>query len=119
MPGRLSRQHDFDRIYKQGKRYRGSLLTVIVLPGEETGPRAAYVVSKKVARQAVRRNRVRRWMREALRRLLALSTFRGDLILIAHQASVAADYHAIHGELMSLLGRARLLAPEASAGQEA
>jgi len=108
LPASISRQSDFSDIYKRGRRYRTSLFTAVVV--RHAGPcRAAYVVSRKVAKQAVRRNRVRRWLREALRRLLAGAECRADIVLIAHQPAYRAGYWAIYRELADILGRAGLV----------
>ena len=122
-PEALSRQADFDRIYRAGRRQRGRLVTAIVLQRPEaTGVRVAYVVSRKVARQAVRRNRVRRRLREALRSLVREHGLVGqpDLILIATPQAVAASYWDLRAELQELLGRAGLWArsaPEAGGAE--
>ncbi|MBU0606984.1 MAG: ribonuclease P protein component [Armatimonadetes bacterium] len=118
----LSRQADFDRIYREGKRQRGRRVTAIVLQRPEaTGVRVAYVVSRKVARQAVRRNRVRRRLREALRSLVTEHGLVGqpDVILITAPQAVDASYWDLRAELRDLLGRAGLWArpvPEEGGG---
>ncbi|MEN6644241.1 MAG: ribonuclease P protein component [Armatimonadia bacterium] len=108
LPASISRQSDFSRIYKQGRRYRTSLFTAVVVRHDDPC-RAAFVVSRKVAKQAVRRNRIRRWLREALRRLLAGAECRADIVLIAHQPAYKAGYWAIYRELANMLGRAGLI----------
>ncbi|MEN6302691.1 MAG: ribonuclease P protein component [Armatimonadia bacterium] len=109
LPASISRQSDFSYIYKQGRRYRTSLFTAVVVRHDDQC-RAAFVVSRKVAKQAVRRNRIRRWLREALRRLLAGAECRADIVLIAHQPAYKAGYWAIYRELANILGRAGLIA---------
>ncbi len=112
-PAVLRRRADFDRLYRQGKRTRGRLLTVITLPQPEASAcRLAFVVSRKVAKQAVRRNRIRRRLREALRHLRAEQELTGhpDLLVIAHPAAVGASYWDLKTELEELLGRAKLWA---------
>lgn len=102
--GPLQRQADFKRIYSKGRRYRTPLLTAVVQrPAEATGVRAAYVVSKKVARLAVQRNLVRRRLREALRLLLPADTAPVDIVLIAHREAVLADYWQLHAALHGIL----------------
>lgn len=119
---RLQRRTDFDRIYRQGKRTRGKFITAVVLV-RQGGPccRAAYVVSRKVARQAVYRNRIRRRLREALRLLLAERGLAepADIILIASPRALEATYRDLHAELEELLRRAKLWArpPAAELGQ--
>jgi ribonuclease P protein component len=115
--GVLSRQADFDRIYRQGKRVRGRFITAITLSQPEaTVCRVAYVVSRKVAKQAVRRNRIRRRLREAWRRLTVEHglAIHPDLILIASTRAVQASYADLRAELRELLRRAGVWARPAT-----
>lgn len=122
-PEPLRRRADFSRIYERGRRYRGKYLTAVILTRSESAPpgtraaqpdpavlRAAFVVSNKVARQAVQRNRVRRRLREALRSLMREHgpiTGR-DLILIAAPSAVDATYWQLYEELRTLLNKAHV-----------
>lgn len=126
-PVSIRRQQDFDRIYKLGRRYRSHLLTVVMTAGSggrDVQPMsAAYVVSRKVARQAVARNRVRRRLREALRELLeALGEFSlagREIIIIAHPAAARADYTALREALERVLTGALLKQHRAPHDREA
>lgn len=105
--GPLQKQGDFSRIYKQGRRYRTGLLTLVAAPGTgETGAlRVAFVVSKKVSKLAVRRNLIRRRMREAFRHLLDPQAPSLDLIVIAHREAAEADYWQLHAALAQAIQR--------------
>lgn len=108
----LSRQSDFSRIYKQGRRHRSRLLTAVVAPAPpgQAVIRVAFVISKKVAKQAVRRNRLRRRLREAFRLQLCAQPPAVDIILIAHPEAAKADYKQLHATLGDLMRRAGLSA---------
>ncbi|MGE5530681.1 MAG: ribonuclease P protein component [Bacteroidota bacterium] len=105
--GSLHKQGDFSRIYKRGRRYRTTLLTLVAAPGEgETEAlRVAFVVSKKVSKLAVRRNLIRRRMREAFRHLLKADGSSLDLIIIAHREAAEADYWQLHAALTQAMQR--------------
>lgn len=62
-------------------------------------------VSSKVG-QAVVRNRVKRWVREYVRRHPA-ELPRADLVIIAKTTAAAAPHAALDGDLARLLQRAR------------
>jgi ribonuclease P protein component len=83
---RLRRRRDFVAVQQRGRRLHSGDVIVLVLPSGGTGPRLGITVSSKVG-NAVARNRVKRWVREAWRGvrpdLPAL-----DLVVIARPAAV-------------------------------
>lgn len=68
--------------------------------------RCGFSVTKKVGK-AVRRNRVKRLLREIMR-LQPLRTG-WDIVIIARPAVVDANYHQLEQEVTGLLVRAKLL----------
>lgn len=58
---------DFQRVYKRGKRYEGSLITAFVLPNGFAYHRLGVTASKKALGKAHERNRARRLLRETFR----------------------------------------------------
>lgn len=122
-PQSLSRQADFKRVYGAGRRYRTALLTAVVLAGPEGGEgfRTAYVVSRKVARQAVRRNRLKRRLREAFRALQPVEARRLDIVFIAHRGAADAGYWPLRAAVGETLRRAGVLdrLPASPAGASA
>jgi ribonuclease P protein component len=73
---RLLKHSDFERVYKQGRRHFSSHMTVFYLrqaegASAEKGARVGFTVGR-VLGGAVQRNRIKRRMREAVRRRRAL-----------------------------------------------
>jgi ribonuclease P protein component len=64
---RLKKAKDFDRVFKAGKRAFTNRLTLIYLPAKTV--KAGYAVGKKHGK-AVKRNRIKRLLREAFRTVL-------------------------------------------------
>lgn len=64
---RIADRKLIEKIGKSGGRYKGKLLTFRFLLKEESPSAFAVAVSKKIAKKAVDRNRVRRQVNEAIR----------------------------------------------------
>jgi ribonuclease P protein component len=61
---RLKREKDFNLVFNKGKRLFSSCLTVVYLPSKEL--KAGFAVSKKHG-GSVKRNRIKRLLRESFR----------------------------------------------------
>lgn len=104
---RVRRRHEFLAIQQRGKRLVAGDLVVLALEGKGGPPRIGITVSSKVA-NAVGRNRVKRWVREAFRTVVAeLPSV--DLVVIARQG---ADRVGLAGARRALeAARGRLCVP--------
>lgn len=77
-------------VYRNGQTVRGSLMSLkYVNRGSKPGYRAAVVVSKKVHKSAVTRNRIRRRVYEIIRQADSQLTDRKDLVLTVFSEQVA------------------------------
>jgi ribonuclease P protein component len=105
----LTRRSDFDRAFREGKRYRGRSLVVVCLRRSEGPLRAAFVAGKSLG-NAVRRNRQRRRLREACRSLWSrIEASAADVVFLAQPPAAEHDFASVKAEMQSLLRRAGLL----------
>jgi ribonuclease P protein component len=75
---------DYDWVFAQAERSRDALFTVLARWRGDTGSRLGMAVSKKAARRAVDRNRIKRLVREGFRQKQeALGGL--DIVVIARQ----------------------------------
>ncbi|MGH2515715.1 MAG: ribonuclease P protein component [Ktedonobacterales bacterium] len=137
---RLRSPRDFQRVRQLGRHVSSSLLSVVYVrqaselartrqPDEEypapletsvatpveASARIGFSVSKRVG-DAVTRNRVKRRLREAVRRVLADLPPGWDIVISARSGAAAADYAALNTAVCELLARARLTHWDSSRG---
>lgn len=108
---RLTSPAEFLRVKTEGATQRGGLLIVGILAVAETGGfRAGFVTSKRVG-GAVVRNRIRRRLREVVRRNQPGLRAGFWMVVIARPAAAGASYAALEDEWLRLAKRAFILAP--------
>jgi len=98
---RLRHRQEFLRAQAQGKRFHTRHFGVTLAPMAEGHPRLGLVATRRLGK-AVRRNRVKRLLREFFRRhRTTLPAF--DLVIMAKKGSAALEYHQVEEELGRLL----------------
>ena len=58
---------EFQRVYRNGKRYEGVFISAFVIENQELNHRLGVTASKKALGKAVQRNRAKRLLRETFR----------------------------------------------------
>jgi ribonuclease P protein component len=94
---RLTDSPEFERIYRQGAAYRGSLFSVHAFPNEFGTPRLGLSVSRRVG-NAVTRNTVRRRLREVFYSALPEIPSNLDLVVSAQPAAAEASFRELSEE---------------------
>lgn len=106
---RLRRNSDFQRVRRYGQSYASPFLVLAFLRNELDHCRFGFVVSKRLGK-AVRRNKIKRRMREATRLRLPYIKPGFDIIFIARQPTRTATYQTIEQHVEKLLKKADLWA---------
>ena len=106
---RLGDNRNYRFVYRRGKCNPSRNLTLVHLKGREL--KIGFSVSGKVG-NAVTRNRIRRWMREDVRKLRTRLKC-GKYIFVARPSAAEISHAALTREIGSLLNRAKLLKEEA------
>ncbi len=101
---RLQSAAEFRAVYRGGEVFPGRLVIAYVMRAS-AGKKAGVVVSKRVG-SAVKRNRVKRVIREALRARLAVASGGLRVVVRARPAASGARPGEIAAEVEDLLARA-------------
>jgi ribonuclease P protein component len=105
---RLTRPEDFRAAAREGKRWRGPLITLAARPNGLPHSRYGFAVGKRVDKRAVARNRVKRRLREATRLMLPQLADGFDVVISARPGAAEATYQALDAALRDLMQRADL-----------
>ncbi len=100
----------FQQVRSEGKSWAVPLLVLCALPNGGDTSRIGFSVSRRLG-NAVRRNRARRRLREAVRGHFASIANGWDLVFIARPPLAQADFADIEAACLTLLKRAQLLTP--------
>jgi ribonuclease P protein component len=107
---RLTQSAEFERVKKNGSVHRGRLLVIGVVSSNDAGPfRAGFVTSRAVG-SAVVRNRVRRRLREIVRKYQREIVPGIWVVTIARVSAGAAPYQQLEVEWLRLAKHASILA---------
>ncbi|OGK54695.1 ribonuclease P protein component [Candidatus Roizmanbacteria bacterium RIFCSPLOWO2_01_FULL_45_11] len=98
-------------ILKNGNRTQGKLVSIIVInvSSPERVSRFTVIVPYRLSKKAVKRNRARRLIREALRHNLNKVTNGYDIIVMAHILLTNEPIGRIETDIVSVLDHAHLL----------
>jgi ribonuclease P protein component len=106
---RLTHRSEYERVKRNGITQRGKLLMLNAMPMDNSGPwRAGFVTSARVG-GAVVRNRVRRRLREIVRRRQRELRQGVWFVIIARYEAATASYDALEDEWLRLARRASIL----------
>ncbi|HZX10037.1 MAG TPA: ribonuclease P protein component [Acidobacteriota bacterium] len=96
---RVKKKKEFLLTYKKGNRYRGTYFTVIFLANDRPYSRLAAVAGKRVG-NAVKRNKVKRWIKTLFRRNKDLLKDSKDLIFIAKENIAKASWKSLQKDFI-------------------
>ncbi len=110
---RLKRSRDFQAVYKRRASWASPSLMLYVrfrAPREGEASRLGFVISKKIAKRAHDRNRLKRRLREISRHFVLPQAARPfDALVVARTAAPAADFAGLTAELMGLARQGGLI----------
>ena len=105
---RLKKKYQFNYVYKVGKSCHGKFLMLVYSPSKNQNVKIGVSVSKKVG-NAVKRNRARRLLREAVTPFLNSIEKDFNIIIVAKQSIEGKKLPSIQADLNNVLIKAGLL----------
>ena len=102
------RRDDFQRVWDSGKSWSHPLIILRASANNQALTRFGFVAGKKIGK-AVRRNRTKRLLREAVRQRLETISPGWDIILIFRAGSGQAEFIDVDSAVESVLKRAKLI----------
>ena len=107
----LKKNYEFHRLYRKGKTAATPFLVLYAKGSRRPGNRVGFTVSTKLGK-AVKRNRVRRRLRE-IYRLNEQRIVRGtDLVVVARGRAVTATYRQLETAFLTACKRLGILTAE-------
>jgi ribonuclease P protein component len=104
------RRSEYDAVYREGRRRTSREFTVFLRPNGLASSRFGWSI-KKALGNAVRRNRIRRRLREILRLHRQEIAPGWDVVIHPRSSAATAEFSALAQELISMMPR-REEAPE-------
>jgi ribonuclease P protein component len=106
---RLTHRSEYERVKREGITQHGKLMMLNVMPVKSSGLwRAGFVTSRRLG-GAVVRNRLRRRLREIVRRHQAELRQGFWFVIVARYEAATASYGALEDEWLRLARRASIL----------
>ena len=99
----LKKNKEFRYVYGRGESVSDRYLVLLTVKNR-MGLKVGFSVGKKIGK-AVCRNRVKRLLRECVRRLLPLSPQNRSYLFIARSAAADASYQQLYASMEKLLKR--------------
>lgn len=105
---RLKERKDFLRVREQGKKAYSQHFIMVYAPSDASS-RVGVAVTKKAERLAVKRNRIKRLIREVFRLHRSRIAGNFDIVVVAKGDMQSLSYELVRKELLGMLMREGLL----------
>jgi len=106
---RLARDKDFAKIFKSGKSCYGKFFGIKAAANERGANRYGIIISAKVSKKAIERNKLKRQVREVIRRLDKKLISGVDLAVVVLPAALGRSFKSIGDELKMIFTKLKLL----------
>ncbi|MEA1936497.1 MAG: ribonuclease P protein component [Patescibacteria group bacterium] len=106
---RLRKQKDFENVFNKGFYFSGDFLLLKTAKNGLPISRFGFIVSKKISKKAVERNRVKRLLRESVRLMQENVRAGFDAVFISKTGIVGKEFKEINLAAGELLKKSKLI----------
>ena len=106
---RLVKKADFQLLAQKGKPFYSPLFTLKVFKSAREASQFGIVISAKVSKKAVVRNKIKRRMTEIIKKMPASLAKNKKVMILVKPVAATKDYPVIKEELERLFNKAGLL----------
>ena len=108
LKNRLKKEKDFQCVFNKGRVINSDLMSIRVLTNGMENTRVGFIVSKKVSKKAVLRNKIKRIFREVMRGNIGKMKGGFDVIVTAKGKIFEAQSEEIDETMKRLLEKSNL-----------
>ena len=106
---RLKKKKDFEKLFEEGKSFREKFLALKINKNSLNNNRFGFIVSKKVSKKAVMRNKIKRQLREIVRKEIDNYQKGFDIAIIALPGIESKSFEEMSQALECVLKKIKIL----------
>lgn len=106
---RLKKKKDFEQVFKEGKGFEEDFLFLKIRKSKSKETRFGFVVSQKVSKKAVVRNKIKRRLREIIREEIPLIQKGTNGVFVIKKNIVKKDFQEVRDVIIRLLKKSGIL----------
>ena len=108
---RLKKRYQFNYVYKSGEHFSGEHIVLYVVSSKTKNIKVGLAVTRKIG-HAVVRNRVRRRLREIIKKQVPNLKQNYNIIVVARENVINASFEKLTNEFIKLIKKANLIKDE-------
>jgi ribonuclease P protein component len=106
---RIGLNKEFDRAFKAGQSFYGKILGIKCVPNDRASNRFGILINTKVSKKAVIRNKIRRELREIIKKRLTSLKPGNDFVIIVFPLILDKNIQEIESEIDYSLKKFKVL----------
>ena len=106
---RLKKKRDFEAVFKKGRSFKNNLLIIKLTANKLKESRFGFIVSQKISKKAVVRNKVRRRLSESVGKNLKLIKGGLDVVLISLAGIEKKEFFEVKEAVDNIFGKAKMI----------